>query len=181
LLNRWTLKTFNSLYHNRQRQKTVQRLTHYDPFFYPLDSIHGWNRLYGRRGFMQYQCVVPHEGGRESVRALFTRISAAGEGSFLAVLKIFGSLPSPGMMSFPVPGVTLALDFANRGRRTLGLLEELDSIVRRHHGRVYPAKDARMSPQSFQIYYPDWREFARFIDPAFSSGFWRRVTAEDLR
>jgi hypothetical protein len=107
---------------------------------------------------------------------VFSRVSAAGDGSFLAVLKNFGDVPSPGLMSFPRPGVTLALDFPNRGGRTLGLLEELDAIVRRYGGRVYPAKDARMSPQSFQAYFPEWREFSRFVDPGFSSSFWRRVT-----
>jgi FAD/FMN-containing dehydrogenase len=177
LLNRWTLGAFNSLYYGRQRARTVSRKVHYEPFFYPLDSIRDWNRLYGRRGFMQYQCLVPHEGGRDAVRSMFSRISASGEGSFLAVLKVFGDVPSPGLMSFPRPGTTLALDFPNRGRRTLHLLEELDSLVRRHGGRVYPAKDARMSARSFHAYFPEWPQFSRFVDPAFSSGFWRRVTA----
>jgi len=177
LLNGWTLRAFNTLYYNRQRERTIRRRTHYDPFFYPLDSMGYWNRLYGRRGFMQYQCLVPHEGGHDAVRALFSRISASAEGSFLTVLKVFGDAASPGLLSFPSPGTTLALDFANRGRSTLALLEELDSIVRRHGGRVYPAKDARMSVTSFQAYFPAWREFAPFVDPAFSSGFWRRVTA----
>jgi FAD/FMN-containing dehydrogenase len=177
MLNRWTLRGFNSLYYGRQRNRTVRRTCHYDSFFYPLDAIGEWNRLYGRRGFMQYQCLVPHEGSRDSVRAMISRVSASGEGSFLAVLKNFGDVPSPGLMSFPRPGVTLALDFPNRGRRTLALLDELDAIVRRHCGRVYPAKDARMTPQSFRTYFPEWHEFARFIDPAFSSSFWRRVTA----
>jgi FAD/FMN-containing dehydrogenase len=177
LLNPLTLRLFNSMYHSRQRETLVRRTCHYEPFFYPLDSIGNWNRLYGRRGFMQYQCVVPHEDGREALRSMFARISGAGDGSFLAVLKNFGDLPSPGLLSFPRPGLTLALDFPNRGGRTLGLLEELDAIVRRHGGRVYPAKDARMSARSFQLYFPEWQEFARYIDPAFSSSFWRRVTA----
>ena len=176
VLNRWTLRAFNSLYYGRQRERIARRTTHHDSFFYPLDSVRDWNRLYGRRGLLQYQCLVPHEGGREAVRAMFSRISASGEGSFLAVLKVFGDVPSPGLLSFPRPGITLALDFPNRGHRTLDLLDELDSLVRRHGGRVYPAKDARMSPQSFQAYFPEWREFSRFVDPAFSSSFWRRVT-----
>jgi FAD/FMN-containing dehydrogenase len=176
LLNRWTLRAFNSLYYARHRERIVRRTTHHESFFYPLDSVRDWNRLYGRRGLLQYQCLVPHDGGREAVRAMFSRISASGEGSFLAVLKVFGDQPSPGLLSFPRPGITLALDFPNRGHRTLDLLDELDSLVRRHGGRVYPAKDARMSPQSFQAYFPEWREFSRFVDPAFSSGFWRRVT-----
>jgi FAD/FMN-containing dehydrogenase len=176
LLNRHTLRAFNALYYNRQRERAVRKRTHYDPFFFPLDSIGDWNRLYGRRGFLQYQCIVPHEAGREAVRSLFARISASGEGSFLAVLKVFGSIASPGLLSFPRPGVTLALDFANRGNETFALLDELDSIVRRHAGRVYPAKDARMSASNFQSFFPEYRKLESFVDPAFSSSFWRRVT-----
>ncbi len=176
LLNRWTLRAFNALYYRRQRRKVVRRTMAYDPFFYPLDLLQGWNRLYGRRGFLQYQCLVPLEAGRDALHSLFSRISASGQGSFLAVLKLFGDLPSPGLLSFPRPGPTLALDFPNRGRTTLALLDELDSIVRACGGRVYPAKDARMSAQSFQAYFPEWREFTRYIDPACSSSFWRRVT-----
>ena len=105
-----------------------------------------------------------------------SRIAHSEDASFLAVLKIFGDIPSPGLLSFPRPGVTLALDFANRGARTLALLEELDRIVRGQGGRVYPAKDARMSSESFEAYFPEWREFSRYVDPRFSSSFWRRVT-----
>ena len=177
LLNGMTIRAFNALYYGRQRERISTRISHYEPFFYPLDFVAHWNRLYGRRGFLQYQCLVPYGGDREAVQALFSRISVSGQGSFLAVLKIFGDLPSPGLLSFPRPGVTLALDFPNRGRRTLDLLDELDSIVRRFGGRVYPAKDARMSAQSFQAFYPEWLELAQYVDPAFSSSFWRRVTA----
>jgi len=181
LLNGLTIRAFNALYYGRQRERISSRVSHFEPFFYPLDFVAHWNRLYGRRGFLQYQCVVPYGGDREAVQGLFSRISASGEASFLAVLKVFGDLPSPGLLSFPRPGVTLALDFPNRGRRTLDLLEELDSIVRRFGGRVYPAKDARMSARSFQIFYPEWLELAQYVDPAFSSSFWRRVTAADGR
>jgi hypothetical protein len=97
-------------------------------------------------------------------------------GSFLVVLKNFGNVTSPGMLSFPRPGTTLAIDFPNRGARTLSLLEALDDITRSTGGAVYPAKDARMSPGAFQQYFPEWRTFSQFIDPAFSSSFWRRVT-----
>lgn len=177
LLNRLSIRAFNSLYYGRQRERISTRVSHFEPFFFPLDFVTNWNRLYGRRGFLQYQCLVPYGGDRDAVRALFQRISVSGEASFLAVLKIFGDLPSPGLLSFPRPGVTLALDFPNRGQRTLDLLEELDSIVRRFGGRVYPAKDARMSAHSFQLFYPEWLELAQYVDPAFSSSFWRRVTA----
>jgi FAD/FMN-containing dehydrogenase len=91
-------------------------------------------------------------------------------------MKIFGDIKSPGILSFPCAGVTLAIDFPNRGQRTLALMERLDAVVREAGGRVYPAKDARMSAESFQQYYPQWRELLPFIDPDFSSSFWRRVT-----
>jgi FAD/FMN-containing dehydrogenase len=176
LLNRATLGAFNGAYYWRQLRRVRRGLTHAERFFYPLDGIADWNRLYGRRGLLQYQCVVPHAAGPAAVRALVERVAASGEGSFLAVLKIFGDRPSPGLLSFPRPGVTLALDFPNRGASTLALLERLDQELRGTGGRVYPAKDARMSAASFQAYYPAWRELERWIDPAFSSSFWRRVT-----
>jgi FAD/FMN-containing dehydrogenase len=102
----------------------------------------------------------------------------AGESSFLTVLKLFGEVPSPGLMSFPIPGATLTLDFPHRGERTLKLLDELDRIAISAGGRVNPYKDARMSAQSFEASFPHWRDFARHIDPGFSSSFWRRVTGE---
>jgi len=176
LLNRATLWAFNTAYYWRQPRRLRRGEMHAERFFYPLDGIADWNRLYGRRGFLQYQCVVPHAAGPDAVRALVQRVADSGEGSFLAVLKIFGDRPSPGLLSFPRPGVTLALDFPQRGASTLDLLEGLDRELCGWGGRVYPAKDARMSARSFQASYPEWREFARWIDPAFSSSFWRRVT-----
>jgi FAD/FMN-containing dehydrogenase len=175
-LNTFTLKAFNALYYRAQREKLLARRVPYDSFFYPLDSIHHWNRMYGKRGFFQYQCIVPYRDGYEVMKEMLERISHAGEGSFLAVLKTFSDTPSPGMLSFPRPGLELALDFANRGSKTLRLLDQLDVLVRQHVGSVYPAKDARMSSESFQTYFPCWREFAQYIDPKFSSSFWRRVT-----
>ena len=100
----------------------------------------------------------------------------SGAGSFLTVLKEFGPLAGAGMMSFPKPGVTLTLDFANRGDKTLALLDELDAVVRQAGGAVNPYKDARMSAESFQTFFPQWRDFAAYADPCFSSSFWRRVT-----
>jgi FAD/FMN-containing dehydrogenase len=135
--------------------------------------------MYGRQGFLQYQCVVPYHDNHRAIKEILQQIGQSGEGSFLAVLKTFGRIQSPGMLSFPRPGVTLALDFAFRGETTLRLLDRLDRIVREMCGAVYPAKDARMSAESFQAYFPQWREFARYIDPKFSSSFWRRVTAKD--
>ncbi len=169
------VRTFNAWYYRRPRRRFSR--IHFDSFLYPLDRIRNWNRIYGRRGFFQYQCVVGSSDGREAVAELLSRIAAAGGGSFLAVLKVFGSIPSPGLLSFPRPGITLALDFPNRGSGTMRLLDRLDEIVRSNGGAVYPAKDARMSADSFRHYFPRWRSFCEYLDPAFSSGFWRRVSS----
>lgn len=177
LVNGLTLRAFNELYFRIPRGGGSEQRVSYEPFFYPLDGITSWNRMYGPRGFFQYQCLVPDdEPGREALAAILARIWKSGEGSFLAVLKRLGTMESLGMMSFPRPGYTLALDFPNRGESTLALLESLDEVVRGCAGRVYVAKDSRMSAESFRAYYPDWEAFAAFVDPRFSSSFWRRVT-----
>jgi FAD/FMN-containing dehydrogenase len=176
LINPLSLRAFNQLYYHRQRKSVVHATTHYQPFFYPLDSIANWNRIYGPRGFLQYQCVVPPEAAEASMAELVSNISAGGAGSFLAVLKQFGDKPSLGMLSFPRPGATLALDFPNNGAPTLALLDRLDAIVDAVGGAVYPAKDARMSGEHFRRYFPQWEAFSRYVDPGISSSFWRRVT-----
>lgn len=175
-LNPLTVRAFNFLYYHRNRRQAGQRLVHYEPFFYPLDAIHQWNRIYGRRGFLQFQCVVPFDRGDGAIRAILEEIARSRRGSFLAVLKTFGDVPSPGWLSFPRPGVTLALDFPNGGERTYRLFDTLDRLTREHGGAVYPAKDARMPPESFAAYYPQREGFVSYIDPAFSSSLWRRVT-----
>lgn len=177
LLNKMTISLFNTLYYRKQRKKHLRRRVHYEPFFYPLDAIRQWNRMYGKRGFFQYQCVLPFREGYRATREILERISRSGNASFLSVLKTFGDIPSPGMMSFPRPGITLALDFPNQGEKTLRFFRELDEVVLQSGGALYPAKDARMSKKMFESSYPGWREFARYIDPKFSSSFWRRVTA----
>jgi FAD/FMN-containing dehydrogenase len=177
-LNKMTLAAFNALYIRRASRRPARKIVPFESVFYPLDAIGRFNLLYGRRGFYQYQCVIPTTVEREATRALLTEISKAGAGSFLAVLKTLGDKPSPGMMSFPMAGTTLALDFANDGAPTLALLSRLDAITRGAGGRVYAAKDGRVSAADFQAGYPQWRAFARHVDPAFSSSFWRRVTGE---
>jgi hypothetical protein len=118
---------------------------------------------------------VPPDAARASVTDILRRVRDSGEPSYLAVLKDFGAMPSAGLMSFPRPGMTLAMDFPNRGAGTLRLLDNLDALVRDVGGAVYPAKDARMSAESFRRYFPEWERFATFVDPKFSSSFWRRV------
>jgi FAD/FMN-containing dehydrogenase len=178
LVNSATLKAFNLACFHRQRSDRVQRLQHYRPFFYPLDMLLEWNRLYGPHGFYQYQCAVPQAHALRSVRVLLETIAASGMGSFLAVLKQFGAPPSRGMLSFPMQGATLALDFPNRGAKLHRLFDALDRIVLDAGGRLYPAKDGRMGPTRFKAGYPRWQEFADYVDPRFSSGFWRRVMGQ---
>lgn len=172
-ISRPTISIFNELYYNKQRRNLVSSTVSYEPFFYPLDAILNWNKLYGKQGFLQFQCVAP----RPAITSLLEAIVASGGASFLAVLKEFGDVKSPGLLSFPKPGVTLALDFAFRGDSTVKLFAELDAIVRESGGRLYPAKDAQMSGESFRHYYPDLDEFLPYLDERASSSFWRRVTS----
>ena len=175
-LNRVTLAAFIVLYRWKQGRGPLARTVDYEPFFFPLDGVERWNRIYGRAGLLQFQCAVPHAAARAAIREMLAAIARAGEGSFLAVLKDFGTVPSPGLLSFPREGVTLALDFPNRGERTARLFAELHARVAAHGGRLYPAKDAHMSPAQFQAQYADvLPAFRRQLDPAFSSSFWRRV------
>ena len=175
MLNRYSVRAFNTAYYGIHAAKKGAAVVPYDSFFYPLDSVRQWNLLYGRQGFLQYQCVIPEEN-LEAFEELLDRIARSGMGSFLGVLKQFGSAPPAGMLSFPRPGLTIALDFAMRGERTLKLMQSLDEIVQQSSGALYPAKDARMSPALFEASFPRWRDFVPYIDPKISSSFWRRVT-----
>jgi FAD/FMN-containing dehydrogenase len=173
LLNPLTMRILCTTFYSIKFRKEARGIEHYNPYFYPLDSFKDWNRVYGPRGFLQYQFCVPDD--RDAIKAIINTIAKAKDGSFVTVFKRFGDKPSPGMLSFPRPGITMALDFPNT--HTLHpLLERLDEMVAEAGGRVYPAKDARMSARHFQTFYPNWQDFARFIDPKFSSSFWRRVT-----
>jgi FAD/FMN-containing dehydrogenase len=175
LFNRITVPLLSRAYFWTTRTSQSPKLVHYDAFFYPLDSVLEWNRLYGRGGFLQYQCVVPQADAKEAVGNLLSRIAQDGTGSFLTVLKTFGDRASDGLLSFPRRGVTLALDFPISGKQTFDLLAELDQIVTDARGAVYPAKDARMSSRTFHNGFPQVQQFSSFVDPAFSSSFWRRM------
>jgi len=178
LLNRYSVTVFNRLYYHRQRKRFKRSRVGIDPFFYPLDIVHGWNRLYGKRGMLQYQCVIPYEGDTKLMRSILAEFRKAGIASFLAVLKMFGDVASPGILSFPKPGLTLALDFGNDGTRVHRVLDRIDDMVLEAGGRVYAAKDARMSASTFRRMYPEAERLVPFIDPKFSSSFWRRVWQE---
>lgn len=174
LVNRLSLALFNRAYYHRPRPQGPT-LTHLVPYFHPLDAVGDWNRIYGRKGFLQYQCVVPPAAARDGVGEMLERVARSGTGSFLAVLKSFGARRSPGLLSFPRPGTTLAVDLPFEGTATEALLADLDGIVTQAGGALYPAKDARMSPAMFRLGFPGHEAFAGFVDPRFSSGFWRRV------
>jgi FAD/FMN-containing dehydrogenase len=175
LVNRYSVRPFNWAYYHRNRQRTGRQRVHYVPFFYPLDNLLEWNRIYGRPGFYQYQCVLPRAVGLAGTQSLLREIAASGEGSFLAVLKTFGERAACGMLSFPRPGVTLALDFPNHGAATQRLFDRLDAVVRETGGRIYPAKDARMPRDLFESGYPRLAEFLSFRDPGIRSAFAQRV------
>ncbi|MDR3515493.1 MAG: FAD-binding oxidoreductase [Azospirillaceae bacterium] len=175
LVNRLSLRLFNAAYFNLNKSRAGKTVTPYESFFYPLDNIQDWNRMYGPKGFFQYQSVVPRAVGRDAVQAMLHEIARSGAGSFLAVLKTFGDRQPVGLLSFPQPGVTLALDFPNHGERTLKLFERLDAIVREAGGRIYLAKDARMPRDLFESGYPRFVEFMQYRDPGIGSALSRRL------
>lgn len=157
LLNKYTIQAFNSAYSNKQLKDEVDNIVHYDPFFYPLDGINNWNRMYGKKGFTQYQFVIPKKAGLEGLSEILTAIAESKQGSFLAVLKAFGP-GNDNLLSFPMEGYTLALDFKINDK-LFKLLDKLDMIVRKHEGRLYLSKDVRMSEAMFKQSYPQWEEF----------------------
>lgn len=176
LLNRMTVSAFNEAYFRTQARKAGLRREHYGKVFHPLDGIADWNRMYGRSGFWQYQCALPAVTMRAATAALLDVVATSQAASFLSVLKTFGSLRSPGLLSFPMPGATLALDFPNKGQRTLELLSRLDSIVADAGGRLYPAKDGRMPRDMWIAGFENSSAFMQHVDPACASDFWRRVS-----
>ena len=160
-LNRWSVRLFNELYFRRVPAQGRTELLPYEKFLFPLDAIHDWNRIYGRRGFHQFQCVVPFESGAAALRLMLGLIADSGMGSFLAVLKTMGA-PGRGYLSFPRPGFTLALDFPN-GPRVADLMARLESITCDHGGRTYLAKDSTLTPASMRQMYPQLDRFSEVL------------------
>ena len=157
LLNRYSIQAFNTLYYHRVTKNYSDQVVHLESFFYPLDGIHQWNRLYGKNGFLQYQFVLPKEAGVNGIMSILKSIAKSRRGSFLAVLKIFGK-GNKNYLSFPMEGYTLALDFKLE-RGLFEQLDELDKIVLNYGGRLYLTKDARMSEDMFKESYPQWERF----------------------
>jgi FAD/FMN-containing dehydrogenase len=175
-LNKFSVAAFNSLFFHKQIKPHKVLVQDYEPYFYPLDIALHWNRMYGKRGLLQFQYAIPWEHAREATIAILQEVAKSGLASFLAVLKAFGDVPSPGMMSFPKPGITLALDFPIKPGLSFPLFERLADMTLEYGGRLYPAKDAAMTAAQFQTFYPQWQRFARFRDPLITSSFWERVT-----
>ncbi len=166
-LNRYSIRAFNELYYRMgARRAGGSHVVSLYPYFFPLDSIADWNRIYGRRGFLQHQCVIPQAGARDVLGEILDRVSRRGDASFLAVLKKLGQ--GDGLLSFPLPGYTLALDFPVKGD-ILNFLDEIDRLVVASGGRLYLAKDARQSRATFEAGYPALPRFKairRSLDPA---------------
>ncbi|MGD9975672.1 MAG: FAD-binding protein [Desulfatirhabdiaceae bacterium] len=158
-LNQTSVKLFNRFYYSRQKANSGESIVSLNPFFYPLDRIANWNRMYGRSGFTQYQCVIPKSNGPAAMQAILTRIAASGMASFLAVLKLLGP-QNDNYLSFPLEGYTLALDFKIQ-KPVFTLLDELDNLVLEHGGRLYLAKDVRMTASMFAAGYPGLAAFRR--------------------
>lgn len=175
LINGPTARAFNALVARKSRPRGVQQVA-YDKVLYPLDSVGDWSRAYGPRGFFQHQCALPGAGLIDGVEAILDRIAARRHPAVLGVLKWFGDIPAAGLLSFPRPGGSFAVDLPNRGSGTEALLRDLDAIVAEYGGRLYPAKDARMSASMFQQGYPDWRGLEAMRDPQILSAFWQRVS-----
>ncbi|MEE4248014.1 MAG: hypothetical protein V2I33_21690, partial [Kangiellaceae bacterium] len=176
-LNRYTVRAFNSLYYSMGAAKRGLSYQAWDPYFYPLDSILKWNRIYGRRGFVQFQCVLPDDSAREGLEALLSTIAEAGTSSFLSVLKKMG--PESGGMSFPMPGYTLALDFPVSDK-VLALMDQLDAITLDHGGRFYLAKDARMRAETFHAADKRAGDFARMRQDNGTAGAFASLQSERL-
>ncbi|MBT4255356.1 MAG: FAD-binding oxidoreductase, partial [Gammaproteobacteria bacterium] len=157
LLNKYTMKAFNNTYYTFKVKEKAELNVNYDRYFFPLDGVKNWNRLYGGKGFLQYQFVLPTESAQPGIEKVLEKITSAGKGSFLSVLKKFGEANS-NLLSFPKEGFTLTLDF-KREKSLFPLLDELDEIVCEHAGRLYLAKDARMSAETFKSGYSKWEEF----------------------
>lgn len=177
ILNPFSVKSFNFLYYNKQFKRIKEGLVHYDPYFYPLDSILDWNKIYGKKGFIQYQFVLPHETSYKGLTEILNQISHYNAGSFLAVLKLFGK-GNP-YLSFPHPGYTLALDFPMT-KNLFKILSKLDQIVNDHGGRVYLIKDARLSPEMVTSGYPELESFKTIVKKYNPNGLFKSNLSERL-
>ncbi|MEL6634653.1 MAG: FAD-binding oxidoreductase [Bacteroidota bacterium] len=177
-LNKWSISAFNFLYYHKQFSRQESNTIPYLPFFYPLDSIFHWNRIYGKKGFTQYQLVIPKAAGKIGIPQVLRFLHKHNLNSFLSVLKMFGE--GEGLMSFPMAGYTLTLDIPIRAR-IFPLLDELDRIVLDHGGRLYLTKDARMKPEVFRQMYPQWEAFQEIIQKLDPTGNIQSLQSQRLQ
>ncbi|HEV3426772.1 MAG TPA: FAD-binding oxidoreductase [Paraburkholderia sp.] len=170
------MRTFNALYYWRQRRGI--ELARVDPasFLSPLDKLRNGTRHNGNRAYQQHQYVLPEASARDALQAILQTIAAGGSGSYLAVLERCGALASPGLLSFPMRGVSLTLNFAQDARHNTALFARLAAIVAEARGRQFPATHAQMNRNHFRSAYPAWQELERHRDPALMSRFWKRIT-----
>jgi FAD/FMN-containing dehydrogenase len=176
MITPWTVPVFNAVYWRKLGLRGRSSHTgSYEKAFYPLDALGHWNRVYGPHGFYQFQCRLPPADLQPVLRCVLEMVAASGQASMLSTLKLFGDKASAGLLSFPAPGATLAMDFANRGGSTRALLARLEQLIVQAGGRLYPAKDAVMTAETFCAGYPNVGRFVPHIDPIFDSAFARRV------
>ncbi len=178
LLNRLSVSAFNTVYYRKHPRKARDVLTHYESFFFPLDRLSNWNRLYGKKGFLQYQFAVPYEGGREALIEVLELFTKSRYGMFLAVLKRFGPGEASSALSFPMPGYTLAADLPCRDAGVFDFLNEVDRVVSAAGGRIYLGKDARLAAGAVREMYKGldaWLELKARVDPD------RRLTSDLAR
>jgi decaprenylphospho-beta-D-ribofuranose 2-oxidase len=178
ILNKYSIKIFNFFFYHKQLKARKESNVSFDQFFYPLDFIKNWNRMYGKRGFVQYQFVLPLKNSKEGLRKILKAIGNSGFGSFLAVLKLFGEQES-GLISFPMKGYTLALDFPIRNG-LFEFLQQLDKLVLEYGGRIYLSKDARMDKEVYWKSYSRAHEFKEIIDKYNSNLKWRSAQSDRL-
>jgi FAD/FMN-containing dehydrogenase len=178
VLNPLTAKVFNTIYYHVARENDSTSLVDIDRYFYPLDKIGKWYRIYGSAGLVQYQVVIPMECAFSGMEELFKLLPKSSERSFLTVMKIFGE-ENEGWLSFPKRGITVTLDFKQTDK-SLKLMDELDEVVQRYGGRSYLAKDARMKRSFFESGYPRLNEFKDLVSKVDPHGKFRSVQSERL-
>ena len=176
-LNHISVRTFNAIYYWHAKRRPKRQVIDWNTFFYPLDAISGWNKLYGRQGFAQYQCVIPLNCAEIGLRELLDTVSGTKSGAFLAVLKRFGKQES--RFSFPMEGYTLALDFPVNPK-TLSLMDKLDAITMKYNGRTYLAKDSRMSRDLFQLTEPRAQDYKMYRESAFAANTFKSAQSQRL-
>ncbi len=179
VMNKFTIKNFNRIIYYKNKKNKPSQLP-YHKFLFPLDNINHWNRIYGKPGLLQYQGVIPYDNGKTLLKELFHQIIQSQQASFLCVLKCFGEQKPKGLLSFPMSGFTLALDFPNRGKKTIDLLHCLYKITLEADGRIYPAKDSCLTPEMFQQGFSHIEQFSSHIHGNFTSDFWQRITGNSV-